>query len=400
MTRNRWTIAVLLGGAIAVSYFDRQTLPVAIKAIEREIPVSNTQFSELQAAFLVAYAFLYAGSGKLVDAVGARKGYLIIMLFSSVACASQGLATGLWMLAMSRLLLGMGQGGAFPAATKAVSEWFTAAESATAMGILTTGSSVGAVAAPPLIAIALAEWNWRWMFLLAGVLGLLWCWWWMRTYSSPMAVVVKHEVRIPWLRLLAYRQTWGLVCAKTLSDAAWYYYVFWLPKYLYDARGFNTAQVGVFAWIPYAAAGAGSLCGGWFSSRLIRGGCSVNAARKWALGLSAAVMPVAFFVTRTPVQMAIVIFSIAFFGQQAWATIVMIMPTDLFPKSAVGSVAGLVGFGGAMGGAIFGRIAGYLLDHGYGYSAVFGIASSFHVIGFLIILATVREVRQVAVAEV
>ncbi len=391
MTTNRWKIAALLGAAIAVSYFDRQTLPVAIKAIQSEIPVSNSQFANLQSAFLVAYALMYAGGGRLVDALGARRGFLLIMIWWSIACASHGLATGLGMLVVSRLLLGMGEGGAFPAATKAVSEWFPARESATAMGLINAGSAVGAVAAPPLIAITIATLNWRWVFFLSGVIGLLWCLWFWLDYSSPAAVVERREEKIPWIRLLAYRQTWGIVAAKTLSDAAWYYYAFWLPKYLYDARGFNTSQVGAFAWIPYAASGAGSLCGGWFSSRLIRAGHSVEFARKMALGASAALMPIAYFVTRTPVEMAIVIFSVAFFGQQSWATLVMILPTDLFPKSAVGSVAGLVGFGGAMGGAIFSQVAGYLLDHHYGYSLVFALASTFHVIGFLIILATVRK---------
>ena len=397
MTTNRWRIALLLGAAIAVSYFDRQTLPVAIKSIQSEIPVSNTQFSQLQAAFLLAYAAMYVGGGKLVDALGTRRGFFLVMVWWSLACASHGLATGFGLLAASRFLLGMGEGGGFPAATKAVAEWFTAKESATAMGIINAGTAVGAVCAPPLIAMTLSSLNWRWVFFLSGALGLLWCVWWMRDYSSPPQPARQTSAGLPWVRLLRFRETWGLVFAKFLSDAAWYFYLFWLPKYLYDARGFDTKQVGAYAWIPYAASGAGCLCGGWLSSQLIRAGRSVNFARKLALGLSAAMMPVAFFVTRTPVEMAIVLFSIAFFGQQSWSTLVMIVPTDLFPRSSVGSVAGLVGFGGAMGGVVFGLVVGYLLDHGYGYSTVFVIVSTLHVVGYCVILLTVRRVEPLIV---
>jgi len=392
MTANRWRIALLLGAAIAVSYFDRQTLPVAIKAIQSEIKISNTQFSQLQAAFLLAYAAMYAGGGKLIDTLGARRGFLLVMLWWSLACASHALALGFGMLAVSRFLLGMGEGGGFPAATKAVAEWFTAGESATAMGIINAGTAVGAVCAPPLIALTLSALNWRWVFILSGAIGLLWCLWWTRDYHSP-AAAANRQSSIPWIDLLSFRQAWGLVFAKFLSDAAWYFYLFWLPKYLYDARGFDTKQVGAFAWIPYAASGAGCLCGGWLSSQLIRAGRPVDFARKLALGLSAAVMPLAFFITRTPVEMAIVLFSIAFFGQQSWSTLVMILPADLFPRSAVGSVAGLVGFGGAMGGVVFGLVVGYLLDHHYGYPVVFAIVSTLHVIAFLVILLTVPKVE-------
>ena len=408
----RWRIALLIAAAIAISYFDRQTLPVAIKAIQLEIPISNTQFSQLQAAFLTAYALMYAGGGKLVDVLGTRMGFLLIMAWWSVACASHGLATGFGMLAMSRFLLGMGEGGGFPAATKAVAEWFPVGERSTAMGIMNAGTSAGAVVAPPLIAITLATLNWRWVFFLSGAAGLAWAIWWLREYFPParhprlspgerdeISEVLKPPPQtgpaISWIGLFRFPQVWGLVSAKFLSDAAWYFYLFWLPKYLYDVRHFDTKEVGYFAWIPYAAAGIGSLLGGWFSSRLIQRGRSLNFSRKLALGLSAAVMPLIFFVTQSPVQVAIVLFSIAFAGQQSWSTLVMILPADIFPHRAVGSVAGLVGFGGAMGGVVFGLVVGYLLDHGFGYGMVFGIVSTLHVIAFCVILLSVRVVEPV-----
>ncbi len=406
----RWRISLLLAVAIAISYFDRQTLPVAIRAIQNDIPISNTQFSQLQAAFLTAYALMYAGGGKLIDILGTRKGFLLIMIWWSVACASHGLAASFGMLAVSRFLLGGGEGGGFPAATKAVAEWFPVRERSTAMGIINAGTSAGAVIAPPLIALILATLNWRWVFYLSGAVGFVWAVWWMRSYFPPLehsklgseeraaiAEVLQPQSNLEsqgsWLGLFRFPQVWGIVFGKFLSDAAWYFYLFWLPKYLYDVRQFDTKQVGYYAWIPYAAAGVGSLCGGWFSSRLIQSGKSLNFSRKMVLGMSAALMPWVFFVTQSPVEIAIVLFSIAFAGQQSWSTLVMILPADLFPQRAVGSVAGLVGFGGAMGGVVFGLVVGYLLDHGFGYGVVFGVVSTFHVLAFLVILVTIRKVE-------
>ena len=405
----RWTIATILGAAIAISYLDRQALSVAVAAIQRDIPLSNTEFSELQAAFLVAYAIMYAGGGALVDRLGTRVGLLAIMIGWSLASASHALATGFQSLLASRFLLGIGEGGGFPAATKAVAEWFPARERSTAMGIINAGTAVGAVVAPPAIALILAAANWRAVFVATGGVGLLWSLWWIATYQ-PAAQYGRLSAReraeiaevfeasgsaaaVSWFDLLGRREIWGLVVAKFLSDAAWYFYLFWLPKYLYDVRGFDVKQVGLYAWIPYAASGLGALSGGWFSSRLLASGHSLNAARKVALGASAALMPIIVFVTRVPVDLAIVLFSVAFFGQQSWSTLVMIVPTDLFPRHIVASVAGLVGFGGAMGGVVFNLVAGRILDSGLGYGVVFGIVGTFHVTAFLIILLTVREIR-------
>jgi ACS family hexuronate transporter-like MFS transporter len=402
----RWRIAILVSVAIAISYLDRQTLPVAVTAIAKDIPLSNQRFSALQSAFLLSYALLYVGGGKLVDALGTRIGFAVIMTFWSLANASHALATSFGMLMASRFLLGMGEGGGFPASTRAVAEWFPAKERATAMGIINAGTAVGAVVAPPLIALVLTYTNWRWIFVITGGLGLLWTWWWISSYFSPenppelsadevaaASQLSSSAQKVRWIDLLRIRESWGLVSAKFLSDAAWYFYLFWLPKYLYDARGFNVKAVGTFAWIPYAAAGVGCLLGGWFSSYLVRRQFSLGVARKLALGLSAVVMPSILLVPRLPVAWALVIFSVAYFGQQSWSTLVMVLPTDLFPSGVVGSVAGLVGFGGAMGGIAFGELVGYLLDHGFGYGIVFSLAGTFHVAAFGIILLTVPVVQ-------
>lgn len=405
---RRWRIAILVSAAIAISYLDRQTLPIAVSAIGKDIPLSNQQFSILQSAFLVSYALMYAGGGKLSDALGTRRSFIVIMVFWSLACASHALAANFAMLAVSRLLLGMGEGGGFPAATRAVAEWFPVGQSATAMGIINAGTAVGGVVAPPLIAIILSFMGWRWIFVITGCIGMLWTVWWGLSYSSPeqlfdrdrsggdeveMSAELRAKREIRWVELLRVRECWGLVGAKFLSDAAWYFYLFWMPKYLYDARGFNIKAVGTFAWIPYAAAGVGCLLGGWFSSYLVRREFSLGVARKLALGLSAGVMPLIVLVPHVAVSWVIVIFSLAYFGQQSWSTLVMVLPTDLFPRRVVGSVAGLVGFGGAMGGIAFGQLVGYLLDHGFGYGVVFILAGMFHLFAFLVILLAIPSVQ-------
>jgi ACS family hexuronate transporter-like MFS transporter len=404
----RWRLACLVSAAIAISYLDRQTLPVAIKAIERDIPITNEQFSFLQSSFLVSYALMYAGGGRLVDVLGTRTGFLIVMIFWSLACASHGFATGVTMLAVSRFLLGLGEGGGFPAATRAVAEWFPVRERSTAMGIINAGTAVGGVVSAPLIALVLSWSDWRAVFYVTGAAGLVWTAWWWREYFVPAAhprlsdserqllspAMSRDNDGAPpsWVSLLRVRQTWGLVLAKFLSDAAWYFYLFWLPKYLYDARGFDIKAVGAFAWIPYAAAGAGCLIGGWLSSWLLTRRVPLNRARKIALGASAAMMPLVLLVPSAPVGWALAIFSVAYFGQQSWSTLVMILPADMYPRSAVGAVAGLVGFGGAMGGVAFGQLVGYLLDHGFGYGVVFTLAGSFHVIAFGVICLLVPTI--------
>lgn len=386
---------MLVGAAIAISYLDRQALPVAVTAIQQEIPLSNTQFGDLTSLFLLAYALMYAGGGALVDRLGARRGFLAIMIFWSLACASHAAASGFTTLALSRFLLGLGEGGGFPAATRVIAESFAVAERSTAMGLVNAGTAVGGLAAPPLIAAILLHGSWRWVFVACGGAGLTWAAVWRRVYGAevPPPAATECERVERWTSLLAYRQVWGLVAAKCLTDAAWFFYIAWLPKYLYDARHFDVKQVGAYGWVPYAASGAGSLLGGWLSSALVRRGYSIDRSRKIALGLSAAVMPAIVFVTRVPVEWALAIFSLAFFGQQSWSTLVMIVPTDLFDRRVVASVAGLVGFGGAMGGLLMNLVAGRLLDAGFTYGNVFAVVGTLHVIAFAVILAAIPRIH-------
>ena len=413
----RWRIAILISAAIAISYLDRQTLPVAIGEIRKDIPISNQVKAFLDSAFLLTYGLMYLGGGRLLDVLGTRRGFTVIMIFWSLACASHGFAGNVVMLAASRLLLGIGEGGGFPAATRAVAEWFPVKERSMAMGIINGGTAVGAVIAPPLIASVILNVqllqlsSWRWVFFITGAVGLLWTLWWVMSYFPPeqhrrltageRAKIPLAEpagsvpATIPLHELLRHRETWGIVLVKFLSDAAWYFYLFWLPKYLLDARGFDIKGIRSVAWIPYAAAGIGCLLGGGLSSVLIHRGHSVNLARRLPLGIAVAVMPCVMLVPHVSVPWCIALFSLAFFGHQWWSTLVMTLPTDLFPRRAIGTVAGLVGLGGAMGGVVLGQLAGWLLDHGFSYVPVLMIAGSLHVAAFLLILATVRTMNPV-----
>jgi len=388
----QWYFVALVTAAIAISYFDRQTLPVAISAIQRTILLNDQQFSWLQFAFLIPYALLYAAGGRMLDIVGTRRGFILIMLWWSGACALHGLAMNFGFLLVARCLLGMGEGGAFPAATRVVAEWIPPHQRSTAMGIINAGTAVGSVLAPPLIGIILLTAGWRMVFFAAGAIGFAWVIWWSVVYrgnsETSIATLDARLVarQLSFTDVLGMRRVQVLVFAKFMSDSAWYFYLFWLPKYLYDVRGFDIKHVSYYAWIPYAASGVGSFLGGWLSSALLRRGRSLDFSRKFVLGLSALFMPVVMLVPHVPVGWALVLFSVAFFCQQSWSGLIMTLPADIFPLSAVGSVSGLIGFGGAIGGAVFGVVAGFLLGHGFGYGTLFFIVGTFHLIGFLAIL--------------
>lgn len=405
--RFNWSIALILSAAIAISYLDRQTLPWAIKNIQADIAITNQMKAALDSAFLATYGLMYLGGGWLLDRIGTKRGFAVIMVFWSLACASHGFAGGVLALAASRLLLGMGEGGGFPAATRAVAEWFPVHQRSLAMGMINAGTAVGAVAAPPVIAIILTQvdWaglsSWRWMFFMTGALGLVWAVWWWFTYQTPATAQAASAEEIdegpaPSLPMLLSRpEVLGVAGAKFLSDAAWYFYIFWLPKYLFDAWNLDLKAAASIGWIPYAAAGVGCLVGGYFSGWLLKRGKSVNFARKAALGLSAAMMPWVMIVPFAPsVGIVMFLFSLAFFGQQSWSTLVMTLPTDMVPKGALGKLAGLVGMGGAFGGVAMGTAAGWLLDHGYSYTPVLVIAGSLHVLAFGLICLAIPNLQR------
>lgn len=407
--RFRWFLAALLVAITAINYLDRQTLPVVIGEIQRDIPVSNLAFARLQAMFLLAYAIMYAGGGRFVDLVGTRLGYTVIASFWSLACAAHALASSVIGLGTARFFLGLGEGGGFPASAKAVAEWFPPRERSMAVGLFNTGSAVGAVVAPPIVAAIALAFGWRAVFIVTGVVGLLWGSVWFALYAPPAAnrFVGAPErqyladanrppettATVPWLDLLRIRAVWTLIVAKFLTDGAWFFFIFWLPKYLGDARGFDMAAIGSYAWIPYAFAGVGSLTSGWLSSLLIRRRFSLDASRKIALGLGAALMPLSLLVVQSPLEQALLFVSLAFLGHQFWSVIVQTLPADLFPARAVGSVAGLIGSAGSFGAMLFNLLVGAIIDATGSYALPFVMAGLLHPASFVLILVGLGRIE-------
>lgn len=408
----RWWIAGLLAAASGLAYVDRQTLPIVIREIQKTIRINDQQFAHLQFLFLLAYGIMYAGGGKITDALGTRWGYIVFIVWWSTANFLQGTVSTLFGLGLGLFMLGMGEGGCFPAASKAISEWLPAKERSIAFGIFNAGSGIGATLAPPFIAAILLALNWRWVFYITGLIGFLWAAFWLWLYFPPSVHKRLTEAerdylrearaneagavkQISWIGLFRYRQLWGMVGAKILSDSAWFFLISWLPKYLYDVRHLNTRAVGYYAWIPYAWAALGSLVGGWLSSHLIRRKFSVDVSRKICLGLSAACLPVSMLISISPLAITIVFFSLAMLGHQFWSTIIYSAITDIFPTAVVGSVSGLLGSVGAFGGMLFNLLAGFLLATYHNYVLIFIILGLLHPLSFLIILTVVRRIEPI-----
>jgi len=411
----RWWIAGLLALATALNYLDRQSFPVVVGEVTKEIPLTDDQYSQLTSLFLLAYAVMYAGGGRVMDWLGTRTGYAVMIVWWSAANFMLGTVKSFFGLGLFRFLLGLGEGGGFPGSGKAVAEWFPAKERSLAFGIFNAGSSLGAVIAPPLIAVIVVNLGWRWVFFITGSVGFIWAVIWLKLYRPPatneyitpeernyiasaMDAPTSVSEKIPWLRLFTYRQVLGLMGAKFLTDAAWYFYIFWLPKYLGDVRHLNIKDIGYFAWIPFAFSALGSLSGGWLSSYLIRRGLSLDASRKIALAISASLMPVSLLIVASPLNFAIVFFSTAMFGHQFWSSNVQTLPADIFPSRVVGSVEGLLGCAGAFGGMLFARVVGKLVEN-HGYGPAFVMAGIFHPVAFLLILAVVRKIQRAAISS-
>jgi ACS family hexuronate transporter-like MFS transporter len=399
---RRWVIAGLLALATALSYLDRQSFPTAVSEVRKEIPISNEQFARLNSLFLLAYAIMYAGGGRILDWLGTRVGYSLMIIWWSAANLTTGLVSNVFGLGVCRFMLGMGEGGGFPGSGKAAAEWFPAKERSIAFGIFNTGSALGSVIAPPLIAAIVHYSNWRWIFFLTGSIGFIWAVIWLNVYrpgALAAQALAEKVAPIPWLDLFRYREVLGLMTAKFLTDSAWFFFIFWLPKYLADVRHLDIKQIGYFAWMPYAAGGLGSLVGGTLGAYLIARGISLDRSRKITLGMSACLLPAALFIAAAPLGMAIVFFSLAMFAHQFWSSNIQTLPADLFPSRVVGSVEGLLGSAGAFGGMIFGLWVGHLVD-ARGYGPAFLIAGILHPLSFALILLTVPKIAPLRLPRV
>jgi ACS family hexuronate transporter-like MFS transporter len=368
---RRWLMIGFAFLATLVNYLDRQALSVAAPMLREQFDMSNVDYSRVVFAFMLAYTIMNGASGPLVDRLGTRLGYALCVGWWSLAAVLHALATGPLSLGIYRFLLGLGEAGNWPAAVKVVAEWFPARERALASGIFNSGSAVGAILAPPLVAAVILGFGWRWAFIAVGMTGFVWVAAWWFIYSTPESDRTETAERVPFKRLVADPFVRIFTSAKVFLDPAWYFYIFWFPEYLKSARGFDLASIGKYAWIPFMVAGAGNILGGWLSAFFMRAGASVLAARLWSVTFFALLMAAAIpAVLVREVHYSIALVSLAMVGYTGTSANLLAMPADNFPKTSVASVYGLASMGSGFGGMVFSLITGWLVDH-YSYVPVF-----------------------------
>jgi MFS transporter, ACS family, hexuronate transporter len=398
MPHLRWIIIGLVFLATLINYLDRLTISVLAPVITKELHLTNLQFAWLGTWFLVAYAISQAVSGRLLDRLGTKRGFtLAISIWSIAAMATAGART-LASLSVCRLVLGFGEAANWPGAAKVTAEWFPQRERAFAMAIFNSGAALGAVIGPPVIVFLQLRYGWQTTFLVTGALGFAWLALWLAIYEAPgrhrwlrqderelieggqqteslTAASSASAETMSWATLLTYREVWAIVLARVLCDPTWWLYITWLPKYLSDVRGFTLTEIGLYAWVPYLAADAGSLAGGAASGLLIARGWPVHRARRAIVMASAVLMPAGALAVRVDDAMTgLVLMSVVLFAFQAWINNVQTMPSDLFPARLVASVAGLGGCGAGIGSMIFTLATGWIVDR-FSYTAVFTIAA-------------------------
>jgi ACS family hexuronate transporter-like MFS transporter len=402
----RWRIAALLFFATVINYIDRQTLSVLAPEITAELGLTNIEYSNIVQAFLISYASMYIVWGLVIDRWGTRTALAVSMIWWSLANAGHAVARGAVGLGVFRALLGIGESGNFLAAEKAISEWFPPKERGFANGLVNAAAATGAVLAPPLIVWIFQLWGWRLAFVITGALGFVWMAFWLRWYwvparhprvtaeereliEAPAAQSNKRHVR--WRELFGFPQTWALFLARVVADPVWWFYLFWLPKYLSDDRGFTMVEIGMVAWMPYLTADLGSIAGGWASGQLIKRGVPVVKARKWIMLPSAALMPLGLLVAYSESSaVAMATICVITFAHMSWKTNLMTMTNDIYPTSIVGSVAGIVGLGSSLGGVIFTRITGIVVEN-YSYATIFVLMAFLHPVALLILNAMIKR---------
>jgi MFS transporter, ACS family, hexuronate transporter len=404
--RTAWVIAVMLCLATMLNYGDRLTLSVVSVDVRREFSLSEQDYSHVVTLFLAAYAIMYAGSGLLVDRLGTRRGFALFVGAWSAAQMLHAAVVGKWSLGASRFLLGLAEPGNWPAAAKAVAEWFPASHRALGVGIFNSGSSLGSALAPPVVAQLTLWFGWRAAFLFTGALGAIWLIGWLVLYQPPHLsrwlnkrdyAELKDHVRPPeetlpakistresWA-VLRRRECWTLILARFFTDPVIYFIIFWLPEYLRKERGFDLAMVGKYAWVPFIFGDIGYVFGGWLSGRLMQAGWRLDRSRKAVMLLGALVMPAAIVAPLVPTAgLAIAATCVVTFGHALWVSNLQTLPTDLFRGSQVGAATGFSGMGGAVGGMLANLGTGYLVTH-FSYAPVFLMAGLVHPLSIVLI---------------
>lgn len=405
-SRVRWAIVALLGAATTINYIDRQTLSILSPLLRKELHLSETDYANVVTAFLIPYTLMYALGGRLMDSLGVRIGLTISLAWWSIATMLTGFARGALSLGVFRFLLGLGEPCVYPAGVKVCGEWFPSRLRATATGIFSSGSAVGAVLAPPMIAWLTIHFGWRLAFLIPGVLGFLWLplWWWLYRpvarhpgvtleIASELGHAQEPSVRVRWRDLFRRRTIWGLVLPRMLSDPVWYFYIFWLPDYLQRERHLTLAEIGFYGWIPFLFADLGHVGGGSLSDLLVRRGLTPVRARMALLGGVGLLAPLGALAGIAPTaSTAIAITCLVAFLSQCWSTNTAALAADLLPNSVTGTAFGLMGMAGSLAGAVFAQVLGYVIGR-FGYSGAFALAALLHPAAAIILFSLIRPGR-------
>ena len=411
----RWYICGLLFFATTVNYIDRQVLGILKPVLERELGWREADFGWVVFAFQLAYAAMMPIAGRVIDWLGTRIGYALAVVVWSLASMSHALARSAWQFSLARFALGIGEAANFPAAVKTVADWFPSRERALATGIFNSGSNIGAIVAPLLVPFVAAYFGWRATFLVTGSLDLIWLAAWLWLFRQPSehqrlslserqliesGAAAEPARRIPYLRLLAERPAWAFLTGKFLTDPVWWFYLFWLPGFLNRKYALDLTQLGPPLIAVYVAADVGSIGGGWLSSKLLSLGWAVNRARKTTMLVCAlAVLPVtAVMFTGKSLWLTVALIGLAAAAHQGWSANLYTLVSDSFPRSAVGSVIGLGGSGGAIGGLLVAPAIGYWLDFSHqSYGPLFLIAGSMYLIALAIIHLLVPKLSQIEI---
>lgn len=408
----RWVICALLFFGTTVNYVDRLVLGILATDLQRSLGWNDVVYGYINVAFQAAYALGLLLAGGLIDRFGARKGLSVAVVVWSLASMAHGLASSALGFGAARLVLGLSEAGNFPAAIKTVAEWFPRKERALATGIFNAGSNLGAVVAPLLVPWIALHYGWRWAFVLTGLLGFVWLAGWLALYRQPeehprltraeldyiRSDAAEPVTKIPWARLISRRETWAFALGKFLTDPIWWFYLTWLPKFLHKAYGLDLSKLGPPLVCIYVAADLGSIGGGWLSSALIKRGRSVNAARKTTMLICAlCVTPIFLAVHAANLWTAVALVGLAAAAHQGWSANLFTVVSDTFPRRAVGSVVGIGGMVGSLGGMLFTALSGHVLVWTGSYMALFVAASCAYLVALAVLHILMPKIAPVDV---
>jgi ACS family hexuronate transporter-like MFS transporter len=396
----RWVICALLLFGVTKNYMDRQVLGVLKGTLQHDLGWNEIDYSNLVFFFQAAYAIGIVLMGRLVDRLGSRLGYALSMIFWSLASMAHAGCNSFASFAIARSALGFGESGVFPASIKTVAEWFPQKERALATGIFNAGANVGAILTPLIVPWITIHWGWRRAFIVTGAIGFVWLVFWLLLYRKPEdhSLVSRGELeyirsgrppavaKVKWASLLPYRQTWAFAIGKFAVDPIWWFLLYWIPDFLQRNHGLHLMQLGLPIMVIYVLADVGSVGGGWLSSAMIHRGMSVNFSRKIALLICAlCVVPIVFAYRMESLWGAVLLIGLAGAGHQGFSANLFTLTSDLFPAQAVGSVTGIGGMAGAIGGMLMAKIVGYILQWTGSYMIPFFIAGSAYLLALGVI---------------